>query len=145
MMNRIRECRKKAGLTQAQLAKKAMVSVQAVQKWEVGKRNISVTSVEKMAIALNVNPGYLINWSDKATPLDERQPQKKYTVRVFPGSEGYLNLACDGDLIFTNDNLDSELFRAHFTQAELEALRKRDDVAIDWDKAKIEEVEDDEC
>lgn len=44
-------------------------------------------------------------------------------------------------LIFTkpknNDNLKSS-----FTKKEIEELKKRDDIAIDWDKAELEEVDD---
>lgn len=35
----------------------------------------------------------------------------------------------------------NELDQCSFTQAEIDNLKKRDDIAIDWNKAVIEQVE----
>ena len=77
----------------------------------------------------------------KATPVKERFPKKKYTVQVFPVYDGYLNVddngyACTDDI----DQICST--RTQFTQQEIDSFKQRDDIAIDWDKAKIEEVKD---
>ena len=65
MKNRIRECRKAAGMTIRELADLSGVSPDAVVKWEGGKRNISVTTAECVASALHVSPAYLVGWSDE--------------------------------------------------------------------------------
>ncbi len=75
----------------------------------------------------------------KATPVKERFPEKKYTVQVFPVDVGYLNLSGDGD-VFANDRYQCCDIRTQFTQQEIDSFKQRDDIAIDWDKAKIEKV-----
>lgn len=43
-------------------------------------------------------------------------------------------------MISTND--DDSGWQAHFTEKEIEELKKCDDIAIDWDKVELEEVDD---
>lgn len=64
---------------------------------------------------------------------------QKYTVQVFPGETGYLNIIY-GDKIALNDSGESNDFHTHFTQAEINELKQRKDLAIDWDKAIIEPI-----
>ena len=65
MKNRIRECRKAAGMTVKELAGKAGVSPDAVTKWEGNRRNISCLRAEMLASVLHVSPAYLVGWSDE--------------------------------------------------------------------------------
>ena len=65
MKNRIRECRKAAGMTVKELAGKAGVSPDAVTKWEGNRRNISCLRAEMLASALHVSPAYLVGWSNE--------------------------------------------------------------------------------
>lgn len=65
MKNRIKECRLQAGMTRDELGMKVGVSADAIRKWEVGERGISVSHVEQLATALDVIPAYLVGWSDK--------------------------------------------------------------------------------
>lgn len=75
----------------------------------------------------------------KATPVKERFPEKKYTVQVFPVDDGYLNMDDNG--YACTDDIDQICgTRTQFTQQEIDSFKQRDDIAIDWDKAKIEEV-----
>lgn len=77
----------------------------------------------------------------KATPVKERFPEKKYTVQVFPVDDGYLNMDDNG--YACTDDIDQICgTRTQFTQQEIDSFKQRDDIAIDWDKAKIEEVKD---
>lgn len=64
---------------------------------------------------------------------------QKYTVQVFPGERGYLNVFKGEDIVL-NDSGESNDFHTHFTQAEINELKQREDLAIDWDKAIIESV-----
>lgn len=64
---------------------------------------------------------------------------QKYTVQVLPGEYGYLNfIRGEGFSVYSSD--DTEDWRAHFTQAEINEFKKKHDLAIDWDKAIIEPV-----
>lgn len=57
---RIRERRKKLGMTQKQLADKLGVKYQTVQAWELNSRNPKLETVEKLASALGVSSGWLV-------------------------------------------------------------------------------------
>ena len=50
---RIKTNRKKANLTQEELARKAGISVFTLQKYETGARNPKLTTLQKIANALN--------------------------------------------------------------------------------------------
>lgn len=45
-------------------------------------------------------------------------------------------------VFFLGDHLQKADCKTHFTQAEIDELKQRDDIAIAWDKAKIEPVEE---
>ena len=81
----------------------------------------------------------------------QRQHQssdKKYAIKVFSGNypvyflDKYLafNRETGAPVISTND--DDSGWQAHFTKDEIEELKKCDDIAIDWDKVELEEVDD---
>lgn len=73
---------------------------------------------------------------------------KKYAIKVFSGDylvyflDKYLafNRETGAPVITTND--DDSGWKAHFTEKEIEELKKCDDIAIDWDKVELEEVDD---
>ena len=77
-----------------------------------------------------------------------KKPIKKYAIKVikadsFPASNsGYLNINYRANLVTFDNKTDFEDWRASFTEKEIEELKKRDDIAIDWDKVELEEVED---
>lgn len=52
---KIRQARKAAGLTQKQLAKKLGITVGAISQCETGQRNPKITTLYKIARALNVS------------------------------------------------------------------------------------------
>lgn len=61
---RIKQKRLEANLSQDELAKKVgYKSRSSIQKIE-SARNLPITKVEKMANALDCDPGYLMGWSD---------------------------------------------------------------------------------
>lgn len=78
-----------------------------------------------------------------------KKPIKKYTIQVLPNEKGYLhvdhkNETCDEVSYSIGWPEDSYyLTQTNFTKFEIEELKARDDIAIDWDKAEIEEVCDD--
>lgn len=69
----------------------------------------------------------------------------KYTVRITNGTESYLHansLVDYKDVCFDNLINYSSVWVNKFTKEEIESFKKRDDLAIDWDKAIIEKVEE---
>ena len=78
---------------------------------------------------------------------EHRASDKKYTVKVLKGDiagidDSYLNVDYKANLVMLANKLDFQNWRASFTKKEIEELKNRDDIAIDWDKAKLEEVDD---
>ena len=76
-----------------------------------------------------------------------KKPIKKYTIRVVKGETAavcgiYLNVNYQENLVSFADKLEIDDWRTSFTKKEIEELKKRDDIAIDWDKVELEEVDD---
>ena len=72
---------------------------------------------------------------------------KKYAVRVLKrgvaaSDISYLNFNYSFNLVSFADKEDFGEWRASFTKNEIEELKKCDDIAIDWDKVELEEVDD---
>lgn len=72
----------------------------------------------------------------------------KYTIQVFPPSEcGFL---CKrggdiNDLVVQNSHRDRDYSQDnYFTQSEIEELKRRDDIVVDWEDAIIKEVTENE-
>lgn len=75
-----------------------------------------------------------------------KKPIKKYAIRVLKGETvtaigGYLNVNYQTNLVAFADKVEIDDWRTSFTEKEIEELKKRDDLAIDWDKVKLEEVD----
>lgn len=67
---RIRARRKDIGMTQEELGKKIGVTKATINKYETGVViNMKRPTVEKIAIALDVDPGYLMGWTDNVTSV----------------------------------------------------------------------------
>lgn len=73
----------------------------------------------------------------------EKHSKQKYTIQLLPNKQGFLNRDSDGNFMTSSDE-DVFEYQTHFTKQEIEQLKQLDDLAIDWDKAKIEPVEDNE-
>lgn len=130
-----------------------------VKKVELGTKVYA--EIESCTVALvnedfnnMVDLSYLSDMSDELfdlivayakTPLEERKPAKRYMVKLFPHSEGYLNVHYRYSNVVINEYTiggSTELgsFRTKFTEDEIEELKKKPDLAIDWNKVKLEEV-----
>lgn len=57
----IKKQRKKAGITQMELANRIGVPFQSISQWECGKRNPKYNSVVKIAKAIGCNPGEILS------------------------------------------------------------------------------------
>ena len=60
-----------AGMTQKQLAERVGVSQGRLSEWETGRREMSATACRKVAKALGVDPGMIV---EAAVALTEKQP-----------------------------------------------------------------------
>ena len=61
---RIKEARKRAGMTQEELAEASGVAVITIRQYETYRREPRLAMIEKIAAALNVHPAQLAGWSD---------------------------------------------------------------------------------
>lgn len=68
---RIRETRKTRGLTQTDLAEKSGYADKSmIARIENGQIDLALSKLSKLADALNVDPGYLMGWTDDAIQDD---------------------------------------------------------------------------
>ncbi len=72
---RIKQKRLELNLSQDELAKKVgYKSRSSIQKIE-SARNLPITKVEKMANALDCDPGYLMGWTEDSTPIRDQDEE----------------------------------------------------------------------
>ena len=76
-----------------------------------------------------------------------KKPIKKYRIKVLKGKSAercssYLNVNYRANIVTFASDIEFEEWRASFTKNEIKELKKRDDIAIDWDKVELEEVDD---
>lgn len=83
-MNRIKELRKEAGLTQADLASKLGVNTVTLSRYETGDRNPKLDKLEKMADLFHVSIDYITCKTNSRTGADEHWDElaKKINVGV---------------------------------------------------------------
>ncbi|MBF0773240.1 XRE family transcriptional regulator [Mammaliicoccus sciuri] len=68
---RLKETRKKRGLTLSELGNKINKTEATIQRYESGNiKNLKNDTIEQLATALNVSPSYLMGWEEK----EEYQP-----------------------------------------------------------------------
>lgn len=74
----------------------------------------------------------------------KKHDDQKYTVQVIKNiPDSFLNIGRYNSAMLFGTAAEKIGWRTHFTQAELDRLKQRDDIAIDWSKAIIEPLEDD--
>ncbi|WP_323064828.1 hypothetical protein [Limosilactobacillus reuteri] len=79
------------------------------------------------------------------TPVKDRFPEKKYTIQVIANSDDcYLNYGKSTNRMIFCDDVETDYVKTRFTQSEIDELKQRPDLAIDWDKAIIKEAKDHE-
>ena len=74
---RIRAARKKAGLTQDELATRLCVHMMTISKWERGERKPRGAALLALARELKVGPGWLLGVSDEVGDLANSSEDKK--------------------------------------------------------------------
>ena len=92
----LRQQRKKAGLTQIELADKLGVSIATLRRWESGETAPTGTRIVEIANLLKISPDELIK--------DETNPATARASFLFPSHE-----ASNGMLVFEGDGTRIEL------------------------------------
>ena len=87
------------------------------------------------------NKLYMILSELATTPPDERAEVKKYYVNIFGGELGYLNIDILTGNIAAGSVRETNFIKTKLTNKEIEQLKQRDDIPLDWDKVELEEVE----
>lgn len=81
--NRIRTLRKQKGMTQEELAEKADMLYQYISGVERGSRNISIDSLEKILVALDVEYDQFFPFDNlEDHPIDDTETNKEYILTV---------------------------------------------------------------
>lgn len=84
---------------------------------------------------------YMILSELAMTPLDERVEAKKYYVKVFNNELGYLNINILTGKVTADEKSETDSIKTKLTSKTIEQLKQREDVALDWNKVKLEEAE----
>lgn len=87
------------------------------------------------------NKLYMILSELAMTPLNERKNDKKYYIHVFEGSVGYLNVNISMSKTSLDNSIEMPGIETKFTLKEIERLKQREDIPLDWNKVHLEEVD----
>lgn len=80
---------------------------------------------------------YMILAELAMTPLDERVEEKKHYVKIFDNDFGYLNIdSSTGDTVVSGMSAGYG-YKTKFTDKEIEQLKQRDDIPLDWNKVRF--------
>ena len=82
---------------------------------------------------------YMILAELAVTPLDEREEEKKYYVKIFDNEFGYLNIDISTGDITADGVCETDTVKTKFTTKAIEQLKQRDDIPLDWKKVILEE------
>ena len=69
----------------------------------------------------------------------EVDKEQKYYIHVFKEQNGYLNIV--NDKVRFYDNAEGDGYKTKFTDKEIEQLKQRNDIPLDWNKVTFEEDE----
>lgn len=87
------------------------------------------------------NKLYMILAELAMTPLDERVEEKKYYVKVYDSLTGYLNINYFTGKMSVDSESAGNGCKTKFTDKDINELKQRDDIPLDWNKVKLEEAE----
>ncbi|MCG0767565.1 hypothetical protein IMAU10058_03011 [Lactiplantibacillus plantarum] len=97
----------------------------------------SFTTFSKLPFS---NKLYMILAELASTPLDERVEEKKYYVQVFNNAFGYLNIITLTGEMVVSGMPENYGYKTKFTDKEIEELKQRDDIPLDWNKVSFVEA-----
>lgn len=96
--NKIKLARNDAGLTQAQLADKIGITVQALQNYEYGIRDVKSSILSKISDVTGKSITYLLCLDDDPSFIADNREQVMHRVPVFGRIAAGLLVGCDGQL-----------------------------------------------
>lgn len=105
--------------------------------YEYGLHVGSILSFSKLPFSRKL---YRILAELAITPRDERVEEKKYYVKIFDGELGYLNINISTGYITADSAIETECVKTKFTNKEIEQLKQRDDIPLDWNKVRFMDV-----
>lgn len=110
---------------------------------DIYEYGLYVNDVNKFSGMPFSNKLYMILAELAMTPLDERVEEKKHYVKIFNNDFGYLNIESSTGEMVVSGMPESYGYKTRFTDKEIEELKQRDDIPLDWNKVTFDEVEDD--
>jgi len=89
------------------------------------------------------NKLYMILSELAVTPLDERAEEKKYYVKIGDSIYSYLNIntITNKMLMMVGSTCETNFIKTEFTNKEIEQLKQREDIPLDWEKVHFEGAE----
>ncbi|ANI94706.1 hypothetical protein LG347_00720 [Lactiplantibacillus plantarum] len=86
------------------------------------------------------NKLYMILSELAMTPLDERVEKKKKYVKIYDSGIGYLNINNFTGKMSVNNISEGNSYKTKFTNKDIEELKQRDDIPLDWNKVRFMEA-----
>lgn len=102
------------------------------------KYGINVGYPEMFSVIPFSDNVYMILAELAMTPLDERVDGKKYRVKAFGM---YLNIKTNNNHPCMNTCDNCYEFKTNFTLNEIERLKQREDIPLDWNKVELKPAE----
>lgn len=87
------------------------------------------------------NKLYMILSEIAMTPIDERIGEKEQYVKVCDDKLGYLNINTFTNKMKLSSSFEGNGFKTKFTDKDIEELKQRDDIPLDWEKVHFEGAE----
>ena len=88
MTNRIRECRKAAGLSQKYVSVTLGIAGPSISNWESGKTNPSHDNLVRLAALYGVTVDYLLGLDDAPAQAQEKAPASPLDAQIMKELEG---------------------------------------------------------
>ncbi|MBU7562653.1 hypothetical protein KGP45_00650 [Pediococcus ethanolidurans] len=88
------------------------------------------------------NKLYMILAELAMTPLDERAEGKKHYVKVYDDVLGYLKINNFTGKMSIADKSEGNGYKTKFTDKNIEELKQRDNIPLDWSKVTLEDAEE---
>lgn len=105
--------------------------------YEYGLRVSDVNKFSKLPFS---NKLYMILAELAMTPIDERVEEKKYYVKVYDSLTGYLNINYFTSKMSVDSESEGNGCKTKFTDKDINELKQRDDIPLDWSKVTFEET-----
>ena len=75
------------------------------------------------------------------TPPEDRKEEKKQYVKIYDSIVGYLNIDILNHKMSIDSRTNIDTMKTKFTNKDIEELKKRDDIPLDWNKVHFEDAE----